>query len=229
MIPKISKRWPKRSVETFFDTWSPDMAYILGYFASDGCMYQNKRGSHYISFTSTDIEIIQLIKKILGVTNEIETYKSKFVNWKLRYTIQIGSKSIFKRFEQLGFTPNKSLTLSFPNIPDALLGHFIRGYFDGDGCATFRYYKRKNRPNPTRILSIRFRCGSQIFIGKLRKELKKSLNISGYLYFHSNAYELVYSTKDVLKLFRFMYPERDVPHLGRKRTILQKGLNGLGP
>src|SRR3989338_4021256 len=75
-------------------------------------------------YTSTDIEIIQLIKKILGVTNEIETYKSKFVNWKLRYTIQIGSKSIFKRFEQLGFTPNKSLTLSFPNIPDALLGHF---------------------------------------------------------------------------------------------------------
>ena len=35
----------------------------------------------------------------------------------------------------LGCIPNKSLTLTFPDfINDELLPHFIRGYFDGDGC-----------------------------------------------------------------------------------------------
>jgi hypothetical protein len=36
--------------------------------------------------------------------------------------------------EKIGMTPNKSLTLEFPNIDESLYSHFIRGYMDGDGC-----------------------------------------------------------------------------------------------
>lgn len=39
--------------------------------------------------------------------------------------------------EKLGGIKNKSLVLNFPTssiVPDYLLNHFIRGYFDGDGC-----------------------------------------------------------------------------------------------
>ncbi len=95
MIPKInkfvtdaiSKRWPKRDVETFFDIWNPKMAYILGYFASDGTMYKNKRSSHYVAFTSTDKELITLVKSITKISNKIEVYRAKGEkNWKLRYT-----------------------------------------------------------------------------------------------------------------------------------------------
>ena len=63
---KISNRWPKRNVETFFDQWTPNMAYILGYFASDGTMYKNKKGSCYLAFTSSDLELITPSQKYHG-------------------------------------------------------------------------------------------------------------------------------------------------------------------
>lgn len=228
MKPKMSNRWPKRSVESFFDFWNPDMAYILGYFASDGTMYKNKRGSCYLAFTSTDKQLIYLVKEIMKISNQVEVYQAERKSWKLRYTIQIGSKQIFTKLLQLGFTPHKSLNLKYPFIPDSLLGHFFRGYFDGDGCASFAYYKRKNRKDLQKILNIRIRCGSKNFIKGLQKQLTKIVsNIKGNLYFHSNAYELVYSAKDVIKLYSFIYPTSDVPCLKRKRDILIKGLKAF--
>lgn len=35
------------------------------------------------------------------------------------------------------FDRDKTYTAKFPDIPDSLMRHFIRGYFDGDGCFTF--------------------------------------------------------------------------------------------
>jgi DNA-binding CsgD family transcriptional regulator len=35
------------------------------------------------------------------------------------------------------FDRDKTYTAKFPNIPGDLIRHFIRGYFDGDGCFTF--------------------------------------------------------------------------------------------
>lgn len=35
------------------------------------------------------------------------------------------------------FDRDKTYTATFPDIPENLIRHFIRGYFDGDGCFTF--------------------------------------------------------------------------------------------
>jgi DNA-binding transcriptional regulator WhiA len=115
MKPKTTQR----TIDSFFNTWTPDKAYVLGYFAADGSMYKNKRGSCYISFTSADEEQITLIKNILRVSNQIEIYQPKG-NCKLRYTLQVGSKVVYKKFLALGLVPNKSLILTFPKIPDIL-------------------------------------------------------------------------------------------------------------
>lgn len=232
MKSKSSNRWPKRSLETFFDKWSENMAYVLGYFAADGTMYKNRRGSCYVGFTSTDRELIELIKKLMCASNSIESYKNPKETWKRRYVLQIGSRKIYERLLQLGFTPRKSLTIVFPNIPDNVLSDFLRGYFDGDGCASFTYYKRKNRTNLQKILNIRIRCGSKKFIQALQMKLTKVVYVGERkLYFHGSAYELVYHAKNVIKLYSFMYPTLNVPCLKRKRDILIKGLKAfnLGP
>lgn len=228
MKPKKSTRWPARFVENFFDSWNPNMAYILGYFAADGTMYKNKRGSCYIAFTSTDKELLMLIKNIMQASNRIEIYKRKGKNWKTRFTIQIGCKKIFGKLLQLGFTPNKNLTLRFPEIPDQYLGHFFRGYFDGDGCASFGFYKRKDRKSLRRVLNLRIRCGSNDFIRGLQKQVSAVISaVKGCLYFHSKAYTLVYNSADVIKLYNLMYPSLNVPCLTRKRDILIKGIKSV--
>lgn len=228
MIPKLSKRWPKRYVETFFDIWSPEMAYILGYFAADGSMYKNPRGGCYISFTSCDLELIQTVKRILNVSNRIETYQSEHLNWKLRYTLQIGSKIVFKKFLELGFTPAKSLSLVFPRIPDNFVNHFIRGYFDGDGNAYYKLSKRGGRNGYAKHLHFSIRCGSKQFLKTTRMTIKCLYKIPGSLYYHSNAFSLAYAGKNVVKLYGFLYPNKSLLHLTRKRLKLEKGIRFLG-
>ena len=51
-----------------------------------------------------------------------------------------------------GCVPRKSLILTFPNtnqVPENLINHFIRGYFDGDGSISYgireRYSVRKKQ------------------------------------------------------------------------------------
>lgn len=205
------------------------MAYILGYFASDGCMYRNKRGSCYVSFTSTDIELIESVKQLMNVSNRVENYKRLKKTWKTRYVLQIGSKKLYERLLRIGFTSNKSLTLIFPNVPDEMLAHFLRGYFDGDGSVSFTFYKRKIRDSFQKVFTLRLRCGSKNFIEILRKKLISTAGVgNGHLYFHSRAYELVYSIKDVVKLYRFMYPLNNPPCLERKRDKLMQGIISYG-
>lgn len=192
--------------EEFFTQWSPNMAYILGFFAADGCLTINqKRNNKYVEFTSTDYEIIEKIKRTLKSGHKITTRK-RDEKWLISYRIQIGSKKIFDDLINLGFTPNKSKTLEFPIIPLNYLSHFIRGYFDGDGHCTFGKYQRKNRPNQTKIIRSGFTSGSQNFLKKLQNILKEYAKIEGgILCFHSGAYRLSYSLINSRKLYNYLY------------------------
>ena len=203
------------------------MAYVLGFFAADGCMYRNPRGSYYIGFTSTDQELIMIVKDLMHVSNAIEVRK-RHPRHKTSYTLQIGSRTVFERLEALGFTPRKSQTLMLPRIPQEILGHFVRGYFDGDGSVYYCRPLRRGRIFET--LTIRFVSGSQLFLASLQKRLAEEGVVSfGSLYAHgAGAYILVYSIGNARQLYSFMYPSSAVPCLQRKQKIFQQAWKSMG-
>jgi hypothetical protein len=218
----IPKPRPERNIDTFFDKWTPDMAYVLGFFAADGCMYKNKRGSHYVAFYSTDRQLILTIKKITEVSNAIERYQPKGKR-KERHTLQIGSRKAFSKLTELGFTPNKSLTLKFPKVPDKVLSDFVRGYFDGDGCISFGFYKQSDRKNPRLSISTRFISGNKLFLNDLHRHLTRVVEIKGgSICKHNRASRLFFSTNDTRQLYKFMYPTTTAPCLKRKRDKFEK-------
>ena len=54
--------------------------------------------------------------------------------------IHLTSDKMFNDLIKQGCIPNKSLVLTFPNkyqVPENLINHFIRGYFDGDGSINY--------------------------------------------------------------------------------------------
>lgn len=55
------------------------------------------------------------------------------------------SKHLWEILNKYGCTPSKSLILKFPDESifesKDLIRHFIRGYFDGDGCISYNRYK----------------------------------------------------------------------------------------
>ena len=55
----------------FFEKWNSDMAYVLGFFAADGCMIKNKRGAHFIEFHITDKNLLFAIRAAMRSNHKI--------------------------------------------------------------------------------------------------------------------------------------------------------------
>ena len=207
------------------------MAYVLGFFAADGNMIKNNRGAHYIAFYSTDFSIIKTVRNLLRSNHKIALKKLNRPNprWKDSYQLQIGSKEIFKDLLKLKLTPNKSLTMEMASVPNNQLGHFIRGYFDGDGCVYFKQNWAKDRNKLRWVFQIKFTSGSRQFLKSLHSIIK-TLKIckGGFVYSRRDGHELCFSHHDGLALFHFMYD--NVPadmYLERKYKTFQKAISTL--
>ncbi len=185
------------------------MAYVLGYFSADGTMFTNSRGSRYIQFTSKDRELLEKVKKLLRSKHFITLRRRKEKSGKSRnsYELEFGSKEIYDDLLQLGLFPRKATRLKLPDIPKGYFRHFARGYFDGDGCISYGYYKRKNRNNRSVfILLLRFISGSRSFLKSLSQKLILDAKIgAGCLTGRERGYYLGYSKNDTLRLFDYMY------------------------
>lgn len=127
IFPASNKRKAKLDEDFFSNIDSEEKAYILGFLFADGYLESNER-TVTLNISKKDIDIIYKIKDSMNCENEIR--KSSTKNCVRLYMSSIKLVSDLKR---LGFERRKSLTISFPDIGDELIRHFIRGFFDGDG------------------------------------------------------------------------------------------------
>lgn len=125
-------------------------AYFLGFIYADGHItIKDRRKSGWkeyifrINLSDKDEEVLELFKKELNYTNSLLDVKSKsFVSPTNNKTytrqaqkmIHLSSKPLVEDLMKWGVCENKTYAkLSIPNLPEELVRHFIRGYFDGDG------------------------------------------------------------------------------------------------
>ncbi len=107
-------------------------AYLLGIMFSDGQVH-SKRPE--IALELTDLDVITLFRDSLGKDLKILVRKKKDVSNRQGYLVRMTSNQLKSDLIKHGCTPRKSLTLKYPTtVPQHLERHFIRGYFDGDGC-----------------------------------------------------------------------------------------------
>lgn len=116
---------------------SEKKAYLLGFYFADGHL----QGSRLtISVSEKDEEIINLFQKSICKYYK-KTRTKPFLNKKTNYTskpmvsITFNSKEIAQTLTQYGMGERKTYETksNFSFIPNNLMIHFIRGYFDGDG------------------------------------------------------------------------------------------------
>ena len=115
-----------------------EKAYWLGFIFADGYIgstpLRNNKKSVYnfeISLKLSDTSHLEKFKKFIS-------YEKPVVTDDHRCRIMIANKHFWETLNNYGCTPRKSLTLKFPKLEifksKDLIRHFIRGYFDGDGC-----------------------------------------------------------------------------------------------
>lgn len=124
----------------FFSKWSPELAYIVGFFLADGDITNPSRSKRYaVRISSTDSDIIEKIVKVSGYTGKISKSRQDGVK-KISYRFNFSGYRIWKIFNSFGFDNRKSYTAKFPeHIPQHLIHHFIRGVFDGDGSIRLKH------------------------------------------------------------------------------------------
>lgn len=135
----------RRIRHTFFISIETELqAYLLGFYAADGSMNE-KRKTLRIHLQKQDSDLVYLYKDIISPdarTFSVEEHKvtgrnGKEVTAHESFGVDITSSELCNSLVDLGIGYNKSYTdLYIPNIPKDLVPHFIRGYFDGDGCIT---------------------------------------------------------------------------------------------
>lgn len=215
----------------FFKKWSPEMAYVLGFFAADGSMLQNNRGGYYIEFHITDQIILRHIRTVISSSHKITKRLPRNLKHKILYRLQIGSKEWFEDLSHLGFTQHKSNTLRFPDVPKEYIADFVRGYFDGDGCVYFKKLKYADRRYPRFVLLSLFTSGSSGFLASLWELLRKQGIKGGSLKKKASGFELVFSHKDSVALYRLMYHTIPITglYLPRKYRLFTKAVRTLYP
>lgn len=137
-IPPRCKPRKYQVNDNFFKRWTVESAYLLGFIAADGNVSSNRLT---FSICIKDFNQLDKIKKILNANNPIKDYvaRERYPQRSLRIT----SKTICEDLARFGVLPHKSLSLNWLSVvPNELVFHFIRGYFDGDGCLSIRSNRR---------------------------------------------------------------------------------------
>ena len=108
-----------------------------------------------------------------------------------------------------GCTPNKSLTLKFPNInifkSKRFIIDFIRGYIDGDGCISYNNIEKSR-------MSLKI-LGTYDFLYNLQKQLP--LEKDNKLNKQENIYELAFNDRRGLYICSLLYKNANI-YLDRK-------------
>jgi len=195
-----------------------EKAYFLGLLYADGCLVKNSN-CFFLSLQEQDSYILEQLKECLKYTGPIKTlnYKTKKETYKNQKLLRITNKKIYCDLINLGLFPNKSLSLKFPinnQVPNDLIFHFIRGYFDGDGSVT----NSKNKP------VVNF-LGTFEFLSELKKRFNAEYNFNEIQIRklkHSNCFSYSVGGKTQLKaVYRLLY-KNCTTYLTRKKNKFEQ-------
>jgi len=198
--------------ESFFNKIdTEEKSYWLGFFTADGCLESNSNRI-FIELSMKDSEHLA---KLALIFNTPLTFRSSFLKKTNRYynacKLRITSKQIREALILKGLNPRKSNNLDssiFSHIPENLLNHFVRGFFDGDGYVGGKF-------------DVSF-SGTLIFLTKLKTILDKVIGRnSGWISEVDGCYVYGISGKEkCVKLRDWLY-NNSLVYLERKRDIMK--------
>lgn len=237
--------------EHFFDVIdTSEKAYFLGLMYSDGCTWHTEHTGKYgnilyeyntsISLQEDDKDILERFRKALSWTHPLIYKKSTSVTRKAQYMVRVCGQRMHDNLLKWGCVEKKSLILQFPTfLSDELMSHFIRGYFDGDGCIWNGKRKKMLVNDPKCKSGVRERIVHNVkfhftgcidFISGLQQYLidkvgfkKNKLNIYHRDYQSDKNCMMEYSGRgNIKKLYDFMYKDCDNLYLKRKKEKFEE-------
>jgi hypothetical protein len=194
-----------------------DKAYFLGFIAADGNVTERYKNCRIVKIDihKQDVIILEKFKKCINFEGDIIYHTSR----KNMCSITCTSVKMFNDLSKYGIVPRKTKILEFPNIPDELIHHYMRGYFDGDGCISIHKENRVGRGSDRGQVNIV--SGSYKFIEKYVDILIDKTNIKRNKIMDRNTNGRYFvidwgGLSDVEKIYNFLYKDAKT-YLNRKK------------
>lgn len=218
--------------DSYFDIIdTPEKACWLGFIYADGCVSRNY-GNYIFQLSLKASDYGHLKKFLKHIESNHLIYEGMSISKKIgsfphaRFQFY-SSPKLCKRLIELGATERKSLTLKFPSndiIPNELLSHFIRGFYDGDGCISST--KRGTHSTPSDKIYVVTFTGTVDMLTEVKRHLPLTREIevkpSG-----DNVYELrISGQQQIKKVLEYMYADAEV-FLDRKKESFHNFLSYL--
>lgn len=169
--PEEGRRKYNIKQDYFQDIDCEEKAYLLGFLYADGSLSSREHGYCIrLALHSKDRDVVELLSNAIYGFNKVDSHFETINEVQTEYcSVSIYSKKIHQDLSKLGCTPKKSFTIKFPKdiIQSDMMRHFIRGYFDGDGCICLA---NSNKP----VVDI---TSNEEFLTGLCEYLKPILNI----------------------------------------------------
>lgn len=193
-----------------------EKAYWLGFLYADGSVGSTDNRIE-LTLAEKDLDHIKKFKNFIGLDNKI-SYRSSSKAYRYCFKNKIFKQILIEK----GCVPKKSLILEFPTheqVPVYLQRHFIRGYFDGDGCFC----------NTDSCFEAGF-IGTEKFILKFLEELplnvNKQISIKNVHRDDGAKKYAFYSITDINNFLDYMYKDANI-YLERKYQLYKDfKLNG---
>lgn len=180
---------------------------------------QEKQGdtmSWRLTIGQKEPELLEKVRVQMG-SNALISFREKRGVAGAVHEMSLTNATLCADLRELGVTPRKSLTMTFPPMPPYLVRDFVRGCWDGDGSV---YWS-----DTPRMPSASFVTGSKVFVQDLVKHLvdlglpDRTIHIrnpakSG----EHRSYSFRFSGRDCVLLYHVLYDNADESMcLGRKR------------
>ena len=185
-----------------------EKAYWLGFLYADGNVHHHHE-SWVIELSLQESDLNHL-KKFASFISYEEAPKYRLKT--KAYRVMFGSRIMAEQLISKGCIERKSLILKFPTydiVPKNLMRHFIRGYFDGDGCITLRHNISKEVPVASLLGTKEFLSDLLVEIVKESKVIKKEHDND------SNTYNIRFKTEEGFRFLDYMYKDANI-YLQRK-------------
>lgn len=128
------REWKRRYMinEDYFETWSSNMAYLLGFIAADGNV---RKYILSIQVKKRDEYVLDFFIKEIGHVPK----KKRKIKKRTYVGIRFCSKHLVDSLSKYRIVPRKSSIIRADfEIPKEYIGDYIRGVFDGDGWVCCR-------------------------------------------------------------------------------------------
>lgn len=199
--------------ENFFENIDSEIkAYWFGFLYADGNIDKNIYRCDLL-LSIVDIDHLLKFKKAIKYKEDI---KFKINKNKKYCHLTLNSHKLCTNLYNHGCVSNKSLVIKFPELRQDLIRHFIRGYFDGNGCISIH----------KQGIGLVFVSGSIEFLESINNILHNECN-SEFVNIHNkeNYGKLLWTSfDDIIKIYHYLYNNSNIS-LDQKYEKFQRLIN----